>query len=244
MNDSRATIIIKAYEIIEKNLIHFLDLIPPEGCNRQTWSPKLVSILLDTGSLVDSIFRDAAPNKDKRTTGRIVKRKDMNMNDFRRIYSKKFSIDVRSLMLISPPIVLQPFKDFNKKSPDWWKIYNKVKHDRLGKASLVTIDIAMDAVCGLFQLIAQYPIMYRYLVRYRWAGYGNYNLDLIMPLMSSEHRVQKMSQSAIHETFLVSTKLFITTIGPRVFPENSEEIRPMDYYPPRKLMTFLGRGYG
>ena len=55
MKDPKATIIIKAYEVIEKNLTDFLDIVPPEGDNRQTWSPKLVSILLAWISFSNSV---------------------------------------------------------------------------------------------------------------------------------------------------------------------------------------------
>lgn len=244
MKEVVATRIVEAYEAIENDLLNFLRIVPYEDQNKNTWSPKLVRILLDAGSLIDSIFRNASPVRVERTTGKSVKRKDLTMTDFRRIFKQRFGLsDLISLVYISPPILLQPFNRWEHKSPAWWSDYNNIKHNRLKNTSLATINTTLNAVCGLFELIAQYPEMCRVLLRYGWLKTGNYNLDLIIPVLSLEDRLDEMPKQAVHDTFLIQTKLFVTTIGPNPFPNDIKKILPMYYVFPRKLRIFLGKGY-
>jgi hypothetical protein len=50
---------------------------------------------------------------------------------------------------------LNPFKDWSKNVPTWWRAYNQIKHDRLNNIPLATYETAVLAMVGLHQVIAK-----------------------------------------------------------------------------------------
>lgn len=240
-NEITTARIVKSYEIIEKELLEIFKIVPFEKQNMSVWSPKLVNILLDCGSLIDSIMRDSVPLKVKVKSGKIKKRKDLSMNDLRYLLSKKLPLgNLRSLVYVSPPKLLVPFREWNRKNrpqnPKWWKNYNKIKHGRLNNMHLATIETTVNAVCGLFELISQHPKMIKAMIRYRWLNLGDYNPGYIIPVLNSEKKSKQLK-----ETFLIETELFLSTKGPNIFPANVKKIEPIYYEGRGKLITFLGR---
>jgi hypothetical protein len=48
-----------------------------------------------------------------------------------------------------------PFKDWNSGySPNWFRAYNKSKHDRLGEFKQATFRTLTDAICGLVAILS------------------------------------------------------------------------------------------
>jgi len=240
-NEKTTGKVMEFYETLENQLLEVLRIIPFEKQNFDVWSPKLISIFLDSCSIIDSIFKTTSRSKEK-IYGRIIKRTDLNMNHFRHLYRNKFSLgDLNSLMYVSPPVVLAPFKEWMGKgsgqNPNWWQDHQRVKHDRLNNMNLATIKNTVNAVCGLFQVISQHPKMVIAIIRYRWLSNGGYAPDYLIRNLSSIKR-----RKETNDIFLVETKLFVTTIGKRSFPNNVKEINPLYYKGGMvRLNNFLGR---
>jgi hypothetical protein len=238
MNEFNAAKVIEFYESLEQDLLNFLKIVPYEEQNFKTWSPKLIDIVVGAGSLLDSLFRTSMPEEKN---GR--QRKDYNINDFYTI----FSIDLkrlRSFVYLSPPFVLQPYKDWTQSAPlIWWDNYNKVRHDRLENMRLATIQTAMDMLCGLFEAIVQNQKMGKALLRHSWTDLGGLNPDLVMPKLES----QKLSEAIGMlgpRTLFVQSKLFATTLGDEILPDNISDIKPMQYVGSKRLVIFLGKWMG
>lgn len=248
MNESIANSILKSYETLESSLLDFLSIVPPSKQNNSTWSPKLVNILLDCGSLLDSYFRAISPKEIVRVRKgrkRKVKRREFNIDDFRIIFNNQGEqrlSDINCLVYFTPPTLLKPFEEWGDyKTLFWWRAYNKIKHDRLTYEKLATIDVSIYALSGLFLAIVQQASMISMLVRHDWLKVGGYNPEYILPILSDEKRISKMAPGAISDTFLVQTKLFIATIGTTPFPGLVKDIKPMYYIGNDRLVSLLGK---
>lgn len=168
------------------------------------------------------------------------------MDDFRKIFDKKLGLSTtKSLVYITPPTLLTPFKEWGShKSPFWWKAHNRIKHDRLVHEKLATIEVSLNAMAGLFLAIVQQPSMITMLLRHGWLNLASYNPDLVMPLLADEDRINKMKSHTVFDTFLIRTNLFATTVGATHFPNKVQDIKPLLYIGNNKLVSFLGKWSG
>ena len=238
MDEFNATIIIEFYESLEQDLLNFLKVVPYEKQNFETWSPKLIDILVGAGSLLDSLFRTSMPEELAEK-----QRKDYNINDFHAVFSKDLK-PLRSFVYLSPPFVLQPYKNWTQSAPlAWWDHYNKVRHDRLENMRFATMQTAMDVLCALFEAIVQNQKMGKALLRHRWTDLGGFNPDLIMPKLDSQRLSDAIGMMGRH-TLFVQSKLFATTLGSEILPESISDIKPMQYVGAKRLVIFLGKWMG
>jgi hypothetical protein len=149
--------VVSNFHDLEKRLIDCFLFIPYVEPNRNTISPKFVSIILESCSLIESIFKIILGE------GRF---------DFRK-YSQKIEEELEldetiSLLLTSPIQFIEPYKNWKNSSPIWWKTYNKLKHDRLNNLHLATYDITVLALTALHQLISKYRGFTNHLIERSW----------------------------------------------------------------------------
>jgi len=236
-DESKKADVIQSFNNIEKSILDFLKILPYSNNNLKAWSPALAPVILDCGSLIDSIFRSLAPPR-KTVRGRIWRRKDFDINDFRQLYSRKHNlINLRTLLYVSPPKLLNPFGEWsNSRSPYWWKDYNKIKHDRIANVRLATLGTAIEIASALFEVISQDPRMVEILSRYDWLKLGDWNPDFILPELKSKQKIKRLN-----DTFIIETQLFVTTIGKNVFPNSVNSITPLSYKGGTKLARFLNK---
>lgn len=129
---------------LEKKLIDCLGYIPYKEQNYNTISPKFIPIILDTCSLIESIFKD------------IIGKGKFNFKDYSEKIDDKLDLtNTISVLLTSPVQFLEPFKNWKNKIPEWWNIYNKVKHDRLNNFHLITYNAVVLSLAALHQLISK-----------------------------------------------------------------------------------------
>jgi hypothetical protein len=67
-------------------------------------------------------------------------------------------------MIVSWPYQLMDLKDqFIEKAPNWWNIYNNIKHNFYSYSKQLTLEITLDALAGLISFTAVVPQMRRLL---------------------------------------------------------------------------------
>ncbi|MDA2921785.1 hypothetical protein MYX07_00785 [Patescibacteria group bacterium AH-259-L07] len=235
LNEFTKASIIQSFNNIEDAVLDFLRVIPYSKENTKVWSPKLIPIILDCGSLIDSIFRNSAPVSWK-FGGKIKKRKDLNINDFRRLYAQKYNlIKLKTFLYVSPAEIITPLCDWGlHKNPQWWNDYNKIKHDRIANTKLATMGTTIEIICALFEIISQHPKMTGTLYKYAWLKLDGWTPEFIIPILES-----KVKTKACPNTFIVETKLFATTRGQNYFPDNIKSIKPLSYVGSERLLRFL-----
>ncbi len=242
--DTEHTSIIFSYEAQEKMLLDFLQYVPYDEINKDTHSPLLENIIINAGSLIDSLFRNWSPKEHIRSTGKKVSRRDLNMRDFQMIYDTKYNFSEKNVFVyLTPPRIISPYEIWSKtkvKKSDWWRDYNEIKHDRVKNRDKATFETALQVLCGLFFLISQNEKMTKALLRHKWLGTGGYNLEILIPSLEDLESKGILGP----DTFLIESQLFATTVGDSLIPKELKKIKPLFFHGGnRRLGPFLGVNY-
>ena len=127
--------ILNWYLALEERMIEFSKYIPYNETNKNVELPLLISVLLESGSLIDTIFREECEHPDK-------KREDLSIIDYAPYYDEKYEFSQRKTLLLKyQPNYLKPFQywiDPEKKTYvplEWWQNHNKIKHNRVANVS-------------------------------------------------------------------------------------------------------------
>ena len=143
-----------SYTSVEDDFIDYLNYVPWTHGHKKVWSPKLANLLLNIGSLIDSIFRSYldSPTVDLvEDIDKIRGKRNPNINDFQKVYEKVYSFSNREVYLLSTEGKITPLSNWkNQKSPDWWTAYNQVKHNRFENKTEATLEKTLYALSGLF----------------------------------------------------------------------------------------------
>lgn len=170
--------ILASYEYVENLLIEFLQAVPFEAADpngkmqpEHVWSPRLVTILQEICSQIDSYCRHELVRIKAKPA-----RKHFDIDDYRKHFGKWLS--ERKLLFWQDengdPVSIQPFSQWScgKGSPGWWNAYNKVKHDRIRNKKLGTLKHCVEALAGLLFVILRLagidPNVKRMLVSSTW----------------------------------------------------------------------------
>ncbi len=191
--------VISNYKSLEKQLLECMDFIPYIEVNRDTVSPKYVPIILESCSLIESIFKSFVEN-DK---------KNYQSKDYSNLVEPILQLErAFSIMLVSPLEFFNPFENWTEEPPDWWQSYNNLKHDRLKNYKDAKIDIVIKSMCALHQVIARTIRFLPELVKDGW-----YNLfsGELGELMGELLIIQTRGTIGISmETIPVETELFVS----------------------------------
>ena len=153
------------YMDLERQFVEYLNYVPYLEGNEQTYSFRLVNLILSIGAHIDSAFKEIArfpefSNKypellnPKDKGGR---RRKPNIKDYYQIESE-YSLSQRKVLFKTIPerMPIFPFKDYDETKgfvPIWWSKHNKLKHkfskENFKLANLMT---ARDALAGAFLL--------------------------------------------------------------------------------------------
>lgn len=152
--------ILNWYVDTEDMLQDVLRYVPYCSEHRGVWSPKLVTILHEVCSQLDSLWFYQA-----KKTG-FVKKGKLNIVDYFEYYGESIA-PKWAVFWGEEPERIQPFKSWNnlpatsykkeqwkpKFTPEWWEAYQKVKHNRLANKHMATLKFTVNAVAGLFLAI-------------------------------------------------------------------------------------------
>lgn len=242
MDEFTESLVIQWYEDIEGRLLEFLSFIPFTSQNHGVFSPRLSGLLTETCEVLDSLFREISPPTVKIGTT-LKKRKDLKIGDYGVLYASKLDLpNTQSVMYKSPPIYRVPFRDWSAPSsaglyspPVWWTVYNKQKHSRLQDIQKATLEITVEALCGLHQAIVKFPELAEAILRHEWVRTGGMNPAVVIDVLKNPTKGRG-------DAFIVETKLFASSIGDPSFPPDISDLFPGAYIGGSpSLAAFLGR---
>lgn len=163
LSKSYASIHWDYFLLLEKDLNDILDSIEPCEDNLQVYGPKLAKLLLATGSEIDVSFKELI--KLLKQNYKIADAKADNINDYKKFVQKYLQqeFDQVEVGFARSRLISIPWSNWwktsnNKRGPNdaplpWWNAYNQVKHHRVEKYNLATLENVLDAIAALFTLI-------------------------------------------------------------------------------------------
>lgn len=135
------------YIMLEKRVVELEEYIAFNEDNKSCYSKQIMNILINVCCEFDVICK------------LII---DMDLNDFGKInvYRQAISQDDNYKIAISEELDfiefselhLIPLKNFETESPDWWKAYNDLKHNREENFSKATLFNLLNALGALYIL--------------------------------------------------------------------------------------------
>jgi hypothetical protein len=161
------------YKDLERQFASFLEFVPYLSGNESVYSFRLANQILAIGAHIDSAFKEMFRYSEisKKYPKMLKKISDdkATIADYRKL-EKEYSLSKMHVTFKRLPEreVVFPFQQFGQsKSPDWWHIYNGIKHkfsDNFEKANLRN---TRDALAGAFLLNVIHTPAYIRLIEYR-----------------------------------------------------------------------------
>lgn len=156
------------YQIIEQDFIDFIKIIPLNiKENQNVYSPILRDIIIRCCVQIELFFKEWCKyncnNKgyenqlklyntiDKKT--QLIKgARNWNFRDY--FILKKDYLQMRPLHVRELNINIEPFESWVscEKYPEFWEVYNAIKHDGINSKKKVTLKIALESLAALFTL--------------------------------------------------------------------------------------------
>ena len=237
MDQTRAENLLRWYESIEHKLEMFLRDVPPQGQNFNTWSPLLADVIVDSCSLIDSLFRHISPAKIE-ISGTAKSRGKLTISDYAVLYGTSLGLAQRKIIcLLTPPEYREPFSSWASPSSslDWWKVHTDLKHDRIVNLDKAVLNVGIDALAGAFAALSSSHSLIRALLRRGWTNLGGYNPDLSAEIETQGYRNMQRSMS-----FSIETTLFATVHGEEPLPDDIRDFCPTVYRGSARLVGFFG----
>jgi len=214
--------IFRSYQIFERKLADILQVIPLSKENDNTWSPELVNLFLDVGSLVDSVARNTiGEGKDKNdtvqiknSTGNSIRKKvkELDIGDFEiNMFSGLKLMDSRVIVYVYPLQIVSPYSSYRDSGADgWWSVYNLLKHNRIKNYSKANLLSTLNALAGLFLLLVRCKEeeFTKALVRFGWS-----ETDIVPEFVHSE-------RLRTADLFWHDSELFGTSEVPENIPQS------------------------
>jgi hypothetical protein len=143
-----ARTVVSSFEAAETSLAKVLEIVPYCAEHRKVWSPLLATILIDTCSQLDSLWRHVACVRGKKPA-------TLTMSDYRARFGPSGADRLNTRFVVfwgdDQGLAVAPFREWGtKQTLGWWTAYNAVKHDRLRNRTEATIQNATYALAGLF----------------------------------------------------------------------------------------------
>ena len=200
---------VKTFQRIEAQLSKFLEYVPYCHAHKGVWSDALSGILLDSCTLLDSLWRA----RSKKSSYVKKLRENLNMLD----YFKFFGGDMVPRWLVfwgEESVKVTPFAGWSKtgrfagkndfQTPGWWKAYTNVKHDRLLNREDATLEVVVRAVGALLLAILSEEDCREPATRAGWLAHR--------PEMVAAHLCED-SISCKKQWITVETRLFTYAVG-------------------------------
>ena len=232
MNDSDGNHILEWFIELEERLVGLMQYVPYDSETEDVPLPRASGIILEAGSLVDTVFRETmVSDKD---------RGELSMRDFRPYFEEKLNLsNLRSVLFQWPPRYVTPFAawtasaDETSQRLEWWDAYTDMKHSRVGSLPYATLGNAVETLCALHQVMSQSSFFWQPLLRKDMLT--SFNLRIA-------NFVNDLQMGSCTHTVTVESGLFCTTLGARRFPEKISELRgdAFMHLAGRRLQRFFG----
>jgi len=158
---------------LERQFQNFLEYVPYLEGNEKTYSFKLLNLVLSIGGHVDSAFKEMAhhpdfsDNKHCQTILEIIAQSNGNIKAGKaprtvpislslKAFAKDFRISEEAVIFkrLTERELVVPFKPYNlkTKAPEWWEIYNGLKHDVSLNIKKANLQNTVHALAGALLL--------------------------------------------------------------------------------------------
>jgi hypothetical protein len=156
------------YQIIEEDFIDFIKIVPLNiEENQKVYSPVLRDIIIRCCVQIELFFKEWTKfycthpsfenqlklyNTIDKKTGLIKGARNWNFRDYYKL--KENFIKIRPIHVRELNIDIEPFKSWTsiEQIPEWWNVYNSIKHDGINSKKNVTLRIALESLAALFTL--------------------------------------------------------------------------------------------
>ncbi|KKK41730.1 MAG: hypothetical protein Lokiarch_40570, partial [Candidatus Lokiarchaeum sp. GC14_75] len=126
----------RRYHQIESDFLEIMDFIHisdrfGDPCYK-IGSSKLMDFCLKVGTEIETLFREILNDKKFDSEHDIaIKRNNQNIDVYKKIIEPKYELRRYSLFVKPIKVEIFPFIKFESKTPEWFKIYSKDKHNKL-----------------------------------------------------------------------------------------------------------------
>lgn len=237
MDRQSSEYIIESFLALENHVIDFSKYIPFNDRNSDIELPLLINVILECGSIIDSIFRVEFRNPTKSPS-------KLNMSDYALHYEIRLGLSQKkTLLYIYPPRYFKPFENWITNNQQynpllWWQNHNKIKHNRIKNVSLSTLGIAFEMLSAIHQLISFLPTFVDSLFSHNLVAYDSLGInDVKRNYFDLGRRDTQMN------SVLVESVLFATPVGGYLFHDNPNDIDLESIVDSTKLNRFLGRDF-
>ena len=234
------------YLDLETQFKNFLEYVPYLPGNENTYSFKLLNLILSIGGHVDSAFKEMArypkfsgDEKCKKILELLKKSKEdiekgkgpkfpsikHYLETFDKLHLARFDKVARAYVsdeLSKMKVIFKrlperedviPFNPYNRrtKAPEWWEIYNGLKHDVSLNIEKANLKNTRDALAGAFLLNVIHEPAFRRLFEFgilKLESYGGIGTIARESWVSPEYLEQDI-RKGISTPYFVETPLFI-----------------------------------
>ncbi len=165
----------QTFERLEKRLEESLYYVPLDEPHVYNWSPFYREMLIQTGSEIDSFFRNMIDSKslDKfpDVTALRNKRENLDISNYRKAFEPIFKLSSVEIDVYSPNLhydIIKPFVEFANiegiKTPQWWVEHQNIKHDWANNYQKAHLRNVVEGLSGLFALNILHKECQNYLV--------------------------------------------------------------------------------
>jgi len=176
-----ANSVISSYIATEDSLLDVLRVVPYCAEHRHVWSPRLVTITLETCSQLDSLWKYEARQSP------CVTKKDLSIADYFAYYGQ-YMAPQWLVFYGEEPVMLQPYEEWANATryatnqyagheTAWWGAYNALKHNRLENQSAATLEYAIRALAGLFLAILRCEFCRNAVAQTDWLRGDGHNIQ-------------------------------------------------------------------
>lgn len=154
----------KAYELLKDDLREVLDYIEPAAANLATYSHRTFELLLRACTEVESLCRQVFSKNRVALDVRANMARYSDLNGVMRLSD----YEIMCFEFDHPPI--RPFSSFavverRQRSPEWYRAYNTVKHDREASFSQAKLEHVINAVAAVYALLTgQYGLGFDHVI--------------------------------------------------------------------------------
>lgn len=205
-NHFSSSTVMDSYIIAEDMLVDFLRFIPYCSEHMSVWSPMLVTIILESCSQLDSLWKYQAKQS------RFVTKQNLTIKDYftyfgSRVSSKEVVFWGEEAQLIQPYanwVDVSAYKSEYYASLNWWDAYNDLKHNRFLNRTQATLHNAVQSLAGLFVAIVKCENCRSGMVKEGWVSAMHPNLEACLTEDSPKDYMRYC---------LVESKLFAYMVG-------------------------------
>lgn len=163
MNQIEADLVVKWYIEMEDRLSKILKTTLYTTETENIFLPPIANTLLDACSLLDAVFREKHIGP--------INRRDLTIVEYSEHFEPLYGFEGQKTIIYQYPLLyIQPFNGWLSSSGsyqplEWWKAYNKIKHDRILELKKATLKNTVQSLCALHQVISKCKTFINALIR-------------------------------------------------------------------------------